>query len=258
MAPDAFAATPTPLVFSGSESIRVTTTYGANVPFTVVGVPAWMKLTQSSPTTPASLTMSFAAGATAPYAAGVITIIPSLPAYGPVTVPLSVSNVGVQFTSTYNETITVDGASVQTPATIQMAPGSSHTVSAQTYNSSTGVQDRFVGKNLTFQAAAGDIIDMKFQRFVQLNVAPSPPAGGTITYSPTSPDGYWPISSNVTITAVANSGYVFETISDSQPNGDRTRPDCFEGSDPLQREVPAGGQLLDFDQSGRGGLGDDR
>ncbi len=218
LAPDALVASPNPFVFSGSETIRVTSSYGASVPFTVAGVPSWMKLTQSSGTTPTNLIMSFAAGAAAPYTAGAITIIPSLPSYGPIVVPISVANLPVQFTSTFNETITVDGATVQTPATLQMAPGSSHTVSAQTYNSSPGVQDRFVGQSVTFKVAAGDIIDMKFQRFVQLTVAPSPLSAGAVTYNPTSPDGYWPISSNVTITAIPNSGYVFETF-ENQANG---------------------------------------
>ena len=50
LAADTLVASPNPLAFSGSQTIRVTSSYGANVPFVITSRPPWMTVTADSGT----------------------------------------------------------------------------------------------------------------------------------------------------------------------------------------------------------------
>jgi hypothetical protein len=250
---DYFQATPNPVTVptTGSTTVHLTSAYGANVPFVALdNDTTWLKVVADSTQTPATLTLSIDPTKVGTNQQTEISVGTTNPAYAGIKFPVTIATVPVTFTSPDNETITADNQTVQTPVTFNWLLNSTHTVSAQTQNPQPGVQDRFLGwstpgSSFTFQVTAPATYAVKFQQYVTLAVTPSPTAGGTITFNPPSPDGYFASGTPVTITAAPSSGYTFSSF-ENQPLG-ANPVTITPASAAIQmgaKFLPAGGYLI--------------
>lgn len=128
----------------------------------------------------------------------------------------SVVTVVVTSNSAGREVI-VDGTSVVTPASFSWATGSTHVLSAPSSVEQNGSRYVFASWNIgtaqtqtvTVQAAA--TYTASFRTLHRVTAAVSPSIAGTVLISPASADGYYPENTTVSISAQANSGYVFSS-----------------------------------------------
>jgi uncharacterized protein (TIGR03437 family) len=112
----------------------------------------------------------------------------------------------------------VDGASCITPCVVSKTAGSTSTVSAPplvpfaagSRNTFTGWSDGASDATRTVSYSQNSLtLTANYQTSYQLTAASNPTAGGTFTYSPTTPDGYFPSGAQVSVTAVPAVGYKF-------------------------------------------------
>jgi uncharacterized protein (TIGR03437 family) len=115
-------------------------------------------------------------------------------------------------------TFTVDGATCTTPCVFSRPTGSTSTVVApSSVPFNTGSRYDFLnwadGVTTTTRTVAysqtSQIITANYQTSYQLTTAALPSGAGTFQINPTSPDGYYAQGTQVSVAAVANSGYKF-------------------------------------------------
>jgi len=115
--------------------------------------------------------------------------------------------------------LAVDGASVTAPQTFNWTPGSTHSISVtspQTSQANGGTRYAFLNwtdggaqtHNVTAPAAS-TTYTANFTTQYLLTTSVSPAAGGTLAASPPSPDGFYASGTSVQLTANVNSGYQF-------------------------------------------------
>ena len=109
---------------------------------------------------------------------------------------------------------TVDGTAITTPQTFQWQVGSSHTIAAVSPQGANGTRDEFLNwsdgggqsHNITVPAAPTTYQVAYIVQYL-LTTAASPAAGGKVTSSPSSADGYYNSGAAVQLTATASTGY---------------------------------------------------
>jgi uncharacterized protein (TIGR03437 family) len=112
--------------------------------------------------------------------------------------------------------IVADGFNQTAPQTFNWTPGSTHSIGVVSPQQSDGA--RYVFANWSDGGAQTHSVTVSssattytasFTAEYLLTTGASPLTGGTITVSPTSPDGYYKSGSSVQLTATANPGYQF-------------------------------------------------
>jgi len=121
---------------------------------------------------------------------------------------------------------TVDGSTYQAPATFYWPSGAQHTVSWLTaIPGQTNARFAFQswadgGSNpRTFAGGMAGTYTANIAAQYQLSLSASPVTEGSVTASPTSPDGFYNAGQSVTITAIANAGFQFSGFSGTYATG---------------------------------------
>ena len=115
--------------------------------------------------------------------------------------------------------VIVDGTAQTAPFVFTSAPGSSHTISVVSPQGTSGTRQVFQGwsdggaQSHAITPVASRIYNAVFATQYLLTQQVSPAAGGTITNSVTSPDGYYAAGTTVNLTAAAAQGYLFNSWS---------------------------------------------
>lgn len=116
--------------------------------------------------------------------------------------------------------VTVDGVTAQAPRTFQWVPGSSHTLDAPSpqgssvtrYNWASWSQGGNRFQTITTPGAAVSYT-ANFQTEHRLTTSVNPAAGGSLTVTPVSADGFYNAGTEVSVAAQANAGYQFSGFS---------------------------------------------
>jgi hypothetical protein len=166
-------------------------------------------------------------------------------------------------------TVTVDGASVITPASFSWATGSTHVLSVQSPVEQNGSRYVFANWNTgtaqtqTITVHAAGTYTAVFRTFHRLTATVNPVGAGTLSISPGVADGYYPENAMVSIFAQANAGYVFSSWTGSTTGTaattqvQMTRPLSVTANmastgtgvsamDPVVQYVPASGGTYSF------------
>ena len=123
-------------------------------------------------------------------------------------------------------TVIVDGEEVTTPAVFDWAPGSEHTLSVPSPQAQPGSRYRFgrwsdddgagahtlIGGTRTVVATSDTTLyEANFVAAHRVSTRVRPEGAGAVTISPASPDGYYPLRSEITMSAepTAGSGFRF-------------------------------------------------
>ena len=122
-------------------------------------------------------------------------------------------------------TVVVDGEEVTTPAVFDWTPGSEHTLSVPSPQAQPGSRYRFgrwsddgvrarpvIGRTRTVVATSDvTLYEANFIAAHRVSTRVRPEGAGTVTISPNSPDGYYPLRSPITMSAepAAGSGFRF-------------------------------------------------
>lgn len=119
-------------------------------------------------------------------------------------------------TSPPGRAITVDGSSYAAPQTFNWTPGSQHTIATSPSQGSGSTRYLFANwsdggaiSHTITAPATPTTYSANFSTQQLLNATVTPSNGGTITASPSSPDGYYITGTQVQLTAKANQGYSF-------------------------------------------------
>ncbi len=121
----------------------------------------------------------------------------------------------------YRPTVTFDGSPLTLPASLSLISGTQHTLAApqivpvpgqagtrwvfKSWSNSAPASFSFTAGNGA--ASAGYAVTYGEQNHLTVGVSPS--QGGTIGVAPNSPDGFYDLGSQVTLTATPNPGYSF-------------------------------------------------
>jgi len=112
--------------------------------------------------------------------------------------------------------VEVDAVTYKTPKSFEWAPGTTHTLGVSSPQGS-GAERYVFGRwsddgapsHAITASASETVFTANFIRQYLLNTGVSPAEGGSVTVSPSSPDGYYADGAAVQITAVPNPGYSF-------------------------------------------------
>ena len=112
--------------------------------------------------------------------------------------------------------VSVDGSTITTPQTFQWQAQSMHTLVAVSPQGANGTRDEFLSwsdggpqaHSIAAPASPGTYTATFAVQYLLITSA-SPAAGGTVTVSPASVDGYYNAGSTIQLTATANAGYLF-------------------------------------------------
>ncbi|HEY1984732.1 MAG TPA: hypothetical protein VGG85_04940 [Terracidiphilus sp.] len=189
-----------------------------------IQTPSWMTWTASTTTTPADFVFSANPGQYTPgtHLHGNI-IVKSPEATNAIQISVDFYIVEpTQISATgHQPTVTFDGSPLTLPASLNLVPGTHHTLAAPqiiTAPGQTGIRWVFKSWNnaapASFSFTAGNgassaeyAVTYGQQDHFTVGVLPS--SGGTVSVTPSSPDGFYDLGSQVTLTATPNAGYSF-------------------------------------------------
>lgn len=113
--------------------------------------------------------------------------------------------------------VTVDGVPFTAPARFNWVVGSQHTISTEAIQNAGPLRYRFAnwssGSAITQQITTPGTVTTftaNFQTQVRPNVTIFPAASGSVTINPVSPDGYYDVGTQLTVTATPAAGYLFQ------------------------------------------------
>ncbi len=112
--------------------------------------------------------------------------------------------------------VLVDGETFTAPKSFQWALGTTHALSVQASqfdgvarNDFARWSDEGTQSHLITVSAAATVYTASFIQSIKVPGTSSPILGGSLRYSPASPDGFYPYGTEVEVTAVPNAGYSF-------------------------------------------------
>ncbi|MBZ5724795.1 MAG: hypothetical protein LAP87_07335, partial [Acidobacteriia bacterium] len=112
--------------------------------------------------------------------------------------------------------ITVDGATFVAPRTFNWTVGSTHTIAAVSPQGTGGTRQTFASwsdagalSHVVTAPAAATTFTASFTTLFLLTAAASPAAGGSVTASPVSPDGFYAAGAIVQLTAAPSANFQF-------------------------------------------------
>jgi astacin len=113
-------------------------------------------------------------------------------------------------------TIVVDGETFTSPKTFQWAAGTTHALDVPATQTEGSVRNQFarwsddgMRSHTITVSPRTTVYTANFAQYIKLAGTASPSGGGSLMYDPPSADGFYPYGTQVSITAVANTGYSF-------------------------------------------------
>ena len=212
----AFTATGLPVtgfdVGKDTVGISVATHLGDTGPFTVVQNVNWLKITVDKTTFPGHFNVS--AVNPPANASTSIYVLPNDPTLPLLTIGVSVGNLPITITSNpVGATIYVDKTAYTTPSTFNWTPGDQHLIDASRPSTTAGVNQHFVSWSSSHPATFNYIVPIQSESLtatftMSYLLTLQTPQNGTLTVTPTNPEGY-ASNTSVKVTATPATGYYF-------------------------------------------------
>jgi hypothetical protein len=204
----------------GGTTVSVSGVGGLNTAFTVTADQPWIRVTSSSTTTPATLTISY--GTHGPFPAGTVTVTPADSRFGPLQIPVSAANQPLNISSNLAGTsVLVNGTVTPLPTTnLVVAAATPMTLLGADLTPSPGTQYRFAnwsqsgGNPQRFPMPDKPLsLTATFNTFYSVAVTANPPNGGQVTVVNPSLDGYYRGGQRYTLAVQAAPGFLFRDFS---------------------------------------------
>ena len=205
------------------DTVGVTAAGNGSLPITVTG-PDWLTWSTTSATTPASIVFTANTGTNPPgtHLTGTI-LIKSPNASNSLTIPADfyvVQPTEISGTGLPNPAVTFDGTQLRLPVSLALVPGSQHTLDAsQPVLAPGAANQRWAFSSwsngspavFTFTALTNTkaTYQVTYSEQDLLSVTVSPSTGGSVSFNPTSPDGFYNRNTPVTMTANPSAGFTF-------------------------------------------------
>ncbi len=205
------------------DTVLITAAGNGVLPITVTG-PSWLTWTTTSASTPASIVFTADTGTNPPgtHLTGTI-LIKSPNASNSLTIPADfyvVQPTEISASGSPNPVVTFDGAQLTLPVSLALVPGSQHTLDAsQPVVAPGNTNQRWAFSSwsngsptvFTFTALANTkaTYQVTYSEQDLLSVTVSPSTGGSVSFSPASPDGFYNRNTTVTMTANPSAAFTF-------------------------------------------------